>query len=70
MPIYQYACTTCGKEFEVFQHNSESYDSCDKVTDCSENGELKKLVSSFATNVKIGHDAPPPSCGSGGCGCM
>ncbi|MCP5501131.1 MAG: zinc ribbon domain-containing protein [Leptospiraceae bacterium] len=71
MPIYQYSCSSCGKEFEVLQHNSEVHKTCDEVSDCSEKGELKKLVSSFATNVKSS-ESNFPSCGRNpaDCGCM
>ncbi len=48
MPIYEYKCELCGKKLEVLQTSLEIYKSCNQVSDCTKNGMLTKLVSSFA----------------------
>ena len=50
MPIYEYKCTKCGKEFEVMQKMSEA-----PLTVCSScGGELKKLITSTSFVLKGG----------------
>ncbi len=41
MPIYEYKCLDCGKEFELMQKFSD--EPLSKCPDC--NGEIKKLIS-------------------------
>lgn len=48
MPTYQYACTACGHEFEVFQSFTE-----DSLTQCPEcPGEVKKVFSAVGVVFK------------------
>ena len=48
MPTYQYACTACEHEFEVFQSFTE-----DSLTECPEcNGEVKKVYSAVGVVFK------------------
>ena len=48
MPTYQYACSTCSHEFEVFQAFTES-----SLTHCPEcGGELKKVYSAVGVVFK------------------
>ena len=48
MPTYQYACTACGHEFEVFQSFTE-----DSLTECPEcKGEVKKVFSAVGVVFK------------------
>jgi putative FmdB family regulatory protein len=60
MPIYNYNCEDCNKEFEVLVK------SCDDKTECSSCGSknVKKVYSSFDFSMK-GNSAP--ACQSGGC---
>jgi putative FmdB family regulatory protein len=48
MPIYEYRCSGCGKEFEVMQRITE--DPLKKCRDCS--GKLEKLISQSAFVLK------------------
>ncbi len=48
MPIYEYLCEKCGKQFEVMQKITE-----DPLTTCKEcNGPLKKLISQSTFHLK------------------
>ncbi len=48
MPTYQYACTACEHEFEVFQSFTE-----DSLTECPEcKGEVKKVFSAVGVVFK------------------
>ncbi len=48
MPTYQYACSACEHEFEVFQAFSES-----SLTHCPEcNGQLRKVYSAVGVVFK------------------
>ena len=45
MPIFEYACTSCGKEFELLVRNSSRPPEC---PGCS-GTDLRKKLSAFAT---------------------
>lgn len=60
MPIYNYNCDDCKKEFEVFVKNSDSKTEC---TECGSKN-VKRVYSSFDFNLK---SSSPASCGTGGC---
>ncbi len=73
MPIFEYQCTSCGKEFEVLVRGSSRAPEC---PGCS-GTELRKKMSAFATisvNASA-HSELPASCqscgnpgGPGACG--
>ncbi|MFA7633243.1 MAG: zinc ribbon domain-containing protein [Thiohalomonadaceae bacterium] len=84
MPIYEYACKSCGHTLEAMQKTSDaplkSCPACNKP-------KLEKLISAagfrlkgggwYETDFKTGAkknisespSAPAHSCGGGGCGC-
>jgi putative FmdB family regulatory protein len=41
MPTYEYACTTCGKEFELFQSMK---DDALKTCNCGQNGVVRRKI--------------------------
>lgn len=45
MPTYEYACTTCGKEFELFQSIK---DDALKNCTCGQAGQVKRKIGSGA----------------------
>jgi putative FmdB family regulatory protein len=48
MPIYEYQCTECGKNFEIFQKISD-----EPLTQCKVcRGRLTKLISNCAFHLK------------------
>ncbi len=49
MPIYEYACASCGHSLEALQKMSDA-----KLTDCPECGkpDLKKLISAVGFRLK------------------
>lgn len=48
MPTYQYACATCGHEFEMIQSFSD-----DSLTQCPEcNGEIRKVYTAVGVVFK------------------
>ncbi len=69
MPIFEYVCRKCGKEFEQLVPNASAKPSCPV---CGEKETAKKL-SRFAAAVKESGGCPSqafcPSAKSGGCGC-
>lgn len=71
MPLYEYACRECGREFEVLVRGEET-----PVCPHCESRKLDKLLSVAAGHVAKGKPsggAEPaggcgrPQCGSGGC---
>lgn len=66
MPIYEYACRTCGNEFEKLVRPSSPAPEC---PDCHGGDLAKKLsgfaVASSASSVSMAPTAPGP-CGSCG----
>ena len=66
MPVYEYRCVECGKDFEVRQKFSD-----DPVSECKFcSGKVEKLMSlsSFSLKgsgwFKDGYSTPEPSCAS------
>jgi putative FmdB family regulatory protein len=48
MPVYEYECTKCNKQFEIMQKISD-----DPLTSCSEcGGDLKKLITNTSFVLK------------------
>lgn len=66
MPIFEYQCAACGKEFETLVRNAETIPECPA---CS-GTDLRKKLSAFATiSAASGQsDLPAPcqSCGNPG----
>jgi len=67
MPIYEYQCASCGKEFEVLVRNSSSAPACPVCN----GSELRKKLSTFAAiSVPASSRAEMPaacqSCGNPG----
>lgn len=84
MPIYEYRCEPCNKQFETFVITSSEPVACPTC----QNAEVKKLMSTFASKVPGGYNdtyrapssggsasgeasAPAPKAGGcgGGCAC-
>ena len=63
MPIYEYACRQCGREFEAFVRSST-------VPDCPvcHSTELEKKLSVFATAAAPAESAPLAASPCGSCG--
>jgi putative FmdB family regulatory protein len=73
MPIFEYECTSCGKEFELLVRNSSPAVECPGC----KGTELRKKLSAFATitGMASAHAELPASCqscgnpgGPGACG--
>ena len=67
MPIYDYKCSDCNKEFEVFVKNDG------KTAECTECGSknIKRVYSSFDFNLNNKSESSCPtinSCANGSCG--
>lgn len=61
MPIYEYACSDCGNEFEALVRS----DTTPECPSCRST-KLDKLLSVFATSAtseRVAHDVPSP-CGA------
>lgn len=71
MPIYEYMCNKCGKNFEYLQFSS---DGSDIACPHCQSGDISRLLSSFATgqgggSSSLGLASSPGGghkCGSGG----
>ena len=62
MPIYEYRCSNCGKEFEKLVRSGDT----PECPSCHEQ-KLQKKLSVFATSVQSsGAGALPEACGSCG----
>ena len=63
MPIYEYACQECGREFEALVRSSA-------VPDCPSchSTDLERRLSVFATATSAAEAAPPASGPCGSCG--
>lgn len=49
MPIYDYHCNKCGKDFDAFRKMSESdWDTDEPCPECGKCGGIEKLVSNMA----------------------
>ena len=67
MPIFEYQCASCGKEFELLLRNSSPAPECPSCN----SAELRKKLSSFATitgsaSAHAELPAPCQSCGNPG----
>ena len=69
MPIYEYRCRACSKEFEKYVHGPATKVACPTC----DSGDIMRKLSVFG----LRSDGPVPSamttgggcCGGGGCGC-
>ena len=62
MPIYEYRCASCGKEFEKLVRSSDT----PECPQCHSH-ELRKKLSVFATSTQTaGGSSLPEACGSCG----
>ena len=69
MPIFEYVCKKCGKNFETLVPNASAKPACPA---CGEKGKVARKLSKFAAAVKqegCPSQAFCPSAQSGGCGC-
>ncbi|MER2542099.1 MAG: zinc ribbon domain-containing protein [Candidatus Accumulibacter phosphatis] len=62
MPIYEYACTTCGKEFEKLVRQSSPAPACPSCHSV----DLRKKLSAFSAITGSGASDFPGPCGSCG----
>jgi putative FmdB family regulatory protein len=73
MPLYEYACPSCGSRFEALQKSFREPASCPR---CGE-AEVARLLSTFAMasggaasrEAVSAPRSPGGSCCGGGCGC-
>jgi putative FmdB family regulatory protein len=63
MPLYGYACNTCGHDFETLVRSSET-----PACPCCGGADLERQLSLVAAPAKGGGDAAPVCDGAGGCG--
>ncbi len=73
MPTYEYACKTCGKEFEVFQSiKADAFTTCD----CGRGGQVQRKIGRgagiifkgtgfYETDYKRKNDAPASASAGG-----
>ncbi|GBD99163.1 zinc ribbon domain protein [bacterium BMS3Abin07] len=64
MPIYEYICNKCGRQFSILQ----SVGSTEKDTRCSECGsdKVQKVISAFSCCSAMSQDSSTGSSFSGG----
>lgn len=65
MPVYEFACSTCGEKFEKLCTMSVD-DSAVECPECHSVGAERQLSSFYSMSAQSSSPAPP--CGSGG-GC-
>ncbi|WP_300451994.1 zinc ribbon domain-containing protein [Accumulibacter sp.] len=63
MPIYEYACAACGREFEKLVRQSSPTPEC---PDCHSVDLRKKLSAFAAVSGSLARDGDPGPCGSCG----
>jgi putative FmdB family regulatory protein len=66
MPLYEYHCKDCSKNFEIMRRFSES-DSAASCPAC-ESKQTVKMVSVVNARISAGGSVKPISGGGGGCG--
>jgi putative FmdB family regulatory protein len=63
MPIYEFACQSCGKDFEELVFNAKALEKL--ACPACESKEIEKKISMFASSVKSNASfSPAPACGS------
>jgi putative FmdB family regulatory protein len=70
MPLYEFNCSKCDKDFELLVHSS-NWEGAVACPHCGSK-KLTKKLSVFASQVTNGQSAPAPQACSrpGGCGCV
>lgn len=63
MPVYEYQCETCGREFDLFVR-SATVGREPQCPDCG-SSDVKKAVSLFGVATGGGRDQTSASCGPG-----
>jgi putative FmdB family regulatory protein len=64
MPIYEYACSSCGKKFEKLIRRESDHDAL-ACPSCGER-HVEKQFSTFAPQAGSSREAAMPMCPSGG----
>ncbi len=59
MPIYEYACTHCGNEFERLVRSSDAAPECPQC----HGQQLQRKLSTFAALGAVGEPEMPAGCG-------
>ncbi|MFA6292193.1 MAG: zinc ribbon domain-containing protein [Victivallales bacterium] len=54
MPIYEYACSKCGSEFEMLVKSSSEKVNCPNCSD----SKVKRKLSVFSASVSLGSKSP------------
>ena len=69
MPIYEYRCRACGKDFEKYVHGPSTTVACPGC----DGADVSRKLSVFGLRSDGGLVSSMPSgggcCGGGGCGC-
>jgi putative FmdB family regulatory protein len=69
MPIYEYRCRACGKDFEKYVHGPSTAVTCPGC----DGADVTRKLSVFGMRSDGGFVSSMPSaggcCGGGGCGC-
>jgi putative FmdB family regulatory protein len=65
MPVFDYQCTDCGKNYDVYHKVREIKE--DVICPSCGSVKHKKLMSVTSVSMGAKSDYAPPSCPSGGC---
>lgn len=65
MPLYEYTCSKCTKEFELIRTLSERDDECE-CPHCWAKGKMDRHSSLVSSAGRSSSDSPASSCGPSG----